>query len=57
MIKGKILDPIINNLSNYINTSNTITTRDELKAIQRSIAMLRLGIPKIIYNELIRSSK
>ncbi|HSF51337.1 MAG TPA: hypothetical protein VLA74_11300 [Nitrososphaeraceae archaeon] len=52
MIKvKKIPDPNINNQSNYINTSNT-TARDELKVIQRSIALLRL--PKIIHDELIK---
>lgn len=50
--KEKIIDVNINNANNYyINTS----IREELKAIQRSIAMLRQDLPKIVHDEIIKS--
>jgi hypothetical protein len=45
------LDSNINNQSNYINTS---TISEELKAIQRSIALLRQDLRKIVNEELIK---
>jgi hypothetical protein len=50
----KIFDPNINNQSNYINNSSI---GEELKIIQRSIALLRQDLPNIIHDALVRSSK
>lgn len=47
-----IIDPDSNNIKvNYRNTS----IREELKSIQKAIALLREDLPKIMYDELIKS--
>jgi hypothetical protein len=50
----KILDPKFNNnrRDTYLNYS--IILREELKAIQRSIALLKQEFPKILRDELTR---
>lgn len=53
--KEEVVDSDNNNNTHNYNINTSI--REEIRSLQKSIALLRKDLPKIIHDELVRSSK